>query len=161
MDSKTYYEGFTDRWTPVAEDVARSAGVDSILIMKATDTHMVTAASGGPAREIYVAGGAGPKSVVPGHHKLYCEQVINDDRVLMVADAASDPEWSGNEDLVKFGMGFYLGYPVHAADGTPIGTVCALHTTHPGGEAVTTLNERLGRLAGEVEVELHERAGLP
>ncbi len=154
MDSKTYYEGFTDRWTPVTEDVARSAGVDSILIMKATDTHMVTAASGGPAREIYVPGGAGPKSVVPGHHKLYCEQVMNDDRPLVVDDAASDPEWSGNEDLVKFGMGFYLGYPVHDANGTPIGTVCALHTTRPGDEVVTKLNDQLSQVAREVEADL-------
>lgn len=161
MNNKTYYEGFTDQWTPAADALARASGVDSILIMKATDTHMVTAASGGQARETYTPGSEGPKSVVPGHHKLYCEQVMKDNSALIVPDAASDPEWSGNEDLVKFGMGFYLGHPVHAADGTPIGTVCALHPTHPGDEVVATLNEQLGRLAGEVEAELRERDDLP
>lgn len=158
MNTRSYYDGFTEQWTPAAEELARAAGVDSILIMKATDTHMVTAASGGPARETYLPGGQGPKSVVPGHHKLYCEQVIKDNHALMVRDAAADPEWRGNEDLVQFGMGFYLGYPVHAADGTPIGTVCALHPRHPGEDTVATLNERLEKLAGEVESELRLHA---
>lgn len=159
MDSHPYYEGFTQRWNEATDRIAERHQIESILIMESTPTHMVTAASGGPARETYVPGGAGPKSVIPGHHKLYCEQVVNTDTPLLVPDAASDPEWRGNEDLVQFGFGFYLGVPVHDAAGTPIGTVCALHPRRPGGEeALEGLRADLDRLAREVEADLR-RAG--
>ncbi|MCG8480235.1 MAG: GAF domain-containing protein [Spirochaetales bacterium] len=155
MSDTTYYDGFTERWTKATDVLAAEHGVDSVLIMKSTPTHMVTAASGGAARDTYVPGGAGPKSVVPGHHKLYCEQVINTDRALHVPDAASDPQWRGNEDLVKFGFGFYLGVPVHDKSGTPIGTVCALHPSSPGGDdALEKLRASLSRLAREIEIDI-------
>lgn len=154
MTETTYYEGFTERWAPVTDEIARKHGVDSILIMKSTPTHMVTAASGGPARSTYEPGGAGPKSVIPGHHKLYCEHVINADAPLHVPDAAADPEWEGNEDLVKFGFAFYYGLPVHDRDGAPVGTVCALHPKDPGSEQLKQLQQTLEKLAKDVERDL-------
>ena len=154
MTETTYYEGFSERWAPVVDDIAERHGVDSILIMKSTPTHMVTAASGGPARTTYEPGGAGPKSVIPGHHKLYCEHVINTDNPLHVPDAAADPEWKGNEDLVKFGFAFYYGLPIHGADGVPVGTVCALHPSDLGKEQVQQLRRSLEKLATEVEGDL-------
>ena len=41
-------------------------------------------------------------------------------------DSRQETEWAGNEDEVEFGLSNYLGYPVHAPDGTPYGTVCVL-----------------------------------
>ena len=43
-----------------------------------------------------------------------------------VRDSRQETEWAGNEDEVEFGLSNYLGYPVHAPDGTPYGTVCVL-----------------------------------
>lgn len=155
MSETLYYEGFTERWTEATDTLAERHGVDSVLIMKSTPTHMVTAASGGDARRTYTPGGAGPKSVVPGHHKLYCEQVIDSDAALLVPDAAADPQWRANEDLVKFGFGFYLGVPLHDPHGTPVGTVCALHRSQPGDrDALDRLRESLERLAREVEADI-------
>lgn len=155
MSESLYYDGFTERWTTATDTLADQHGVDSVLIMKSTPTHMVTAASGGSARKTYTPGGAGPKSVMPGHHKLYCEQVINTDAALLVPDAAADPEWRGNEDLVKFGFGFYLGVPVHDKSGTPVGTVCALNPSQPGDDdALERLRESLEQLARQVERDI-------
>ena len=154
MSKTLYYEGFTERWTEATDTLAERHGVDSVLIMKSTPTHMVTAASGGAARQTYTPGSAGPKSVVPGHHKLYCEQVINTNAPLLVPDAAADPEWRGNEDLVKFGFGFYLGVPLHDKHGTPVGTVCALHPSQPDDDALDRLRESLERLAHAVETDI-------
>ena len=47
---------------------------------------------GGSARNTYTPGDAGPKSVLEGHHKLYCEQVIDTDTPLLVPDASAGTE---------------------------------------------------------------------
>ena len=158
MSETPYYEGFTERWTPKTDELAEQHDMASILIMKSTPTHMVTAASGGSARTTYTPGGAGPKSVIEGNHKLYCEQVINTDASLLVPDAASDPEWRGNEDLVKFGFGFYLGVPLHDKSGVPVGTVCALNPSQPADpQALAGLRGSLEGLAREVEADIASR----
>ena len=122
-----FYEGFGPHWTERLEQIAGETGIDSLLIMRSTPTHMVTAASAGPRRDTYHPGDAGPKSVNPGCHKLYCEQVVNDGRPLEVRDARTDPEWEGNEDLVQFDLGTYLGFPLRGPDSEILGTLCALH----------------------------------
>lgn len=48
---------------------------------------------------------------------------------LFVKDAALDPEWDSNEDLAEFGMGNYLGYPIHDDRGNVFGTVGVLDNT--------------------------------
>lgn len=135
------------------DEIAARFRIDSLLIMESTPTHMVTRVSAGPRQDTYHPGDAGPKSVNPGCHKLYCEQVVNDDRILEVADARIDSEWVGNEDLVKFGLGTYLGLPLHDANGDVTGTLCALHSTpfdfdqgNPSlREALLALRERIER----------------
>ncbi len=153
-----FYPGFRRKWEADVGAVAAATGLRSILIMRSTPTHMVVAASGGPAREVYHPGDAGPKSVNPGCHKLYCEQVVNTDAELHVPDATADPEWAGNEDLVKFGLGVYLGFPVHAGDAV-VGTVCALHNEpfdfHAGQPSA---RDRLLALRESVEADLEQHA---
>lgn len=58
---------------------------------------------------------------------LYCEAVINSQEKLLVPDADQDPRWDHNPDL-KFGMSFYLGYPLVWPDGEVFGTICVLDT---------------------------------
>lgn len=65
-----FYEGFGPRWTEQLERIAGETGIDSLLIMRSTPTHMVTAASAGPRRDTYHPGDAGPKSVNPGRRSL-------------------------------------------------------------------------------------------
>lgn len=148
-------EGFAQRWLDPLESVASETGIDSVLIMRSTPTHMVTVASAGPRRDTYHHGDAGPKSVNPGCHKLYCEQVVNEGRPLHVPDARTDPEWKGNEDLVQFGLGTYLGYPVRSPDGEVLGTVCALHgETFDFDAGDPNLRARLERLRSDIEADL-------
>lgn len=153
--SERYYDGFEAKWRQPLEEIAQRSGIYSLLIMRSTPTHMVAVVSAGPGRETYTPGDAGPKSVNPGCHKLYCEQVVNDRQPLHVPDARSDPEWLGNEDLVQFGLGTYLGYPIEAPDGEVLGTLCALHSVpfdFDGGEP--SLRDELQRLKGQIEADL-------
>ncbi len=150
-----YYPGFEQKWRPALDHIAQRSGIYSLLIMRSTPTHMMAVVSAGPGRETYHPGDAGPKSVNPGCHKLYCEQVVNDRQPLHVPDAASDPEWLGNEDLVQFGLGTYLGYPIEAPDGEILGTICALHSApfdFDAGEP--SLSESLRQLKADIEADL-------
>ena len=149
------YERIVHRWTDTLENTAGQTGIDSLLVMRSTPTHMVTAASAGPGRDTYHPGDAGPKSVNPGCHKLYCEQVVNEGQPLEVRDARNDPEWEGNEDLVQFGLGTYLGFPLRGPDHEILGTICALHHEpfdFDAGEP--SLRTRLQTLQRDIESEL-------
>jgi len=132
--------------------IATQFGIDSLLIMESTPTHMVTRVSAGPRQDTYHPGDAGPKSVNPGCHKLYCEQVVNEDRILEVPDARTDPEWVGNEDLVQFGLGTYLGLPLHDSKGMVLGTLCALHSEpFDFDQGSPSLREALLSLRSQIE----------
>ncbi len=110
------------------DEIADAIGVESVLIMQSTPTHMRVEATGGAAEKIYTVGAEGKKgSAFVEAHELYCERVVTTNTPLFVKDAASDPEWAGNEDLIEFGLGNYLGYPIHDAQGNVFGTVCVLH----------------------------------
>jgi GAF domain-containing protein len=150
-----YYEGFREEFETRREEVARKHDIESLLIMRSTPTHMVTAVSAGPRRDTSHPGDAGAKSVVPGNHKLYCEEVVNTRRPLHVSDAGSDPEWKGNEDLVRFGLGTYLGFPITGPDGSIVGTVCALHDKPYDFDA--GLRDELTQVQAEIEERLRDR----
>ncbi|MFO7857806.1 MAG: GAF domain-containing protein [Ectothiorhodospiraceae bacterium] len=157
--SERYYDGFERKWREPLEAVAAESGIESLLVMRSTPTHMVAVVSAGPGREVYHPGDAGPKSVNPGCHKLYCEQVVNDAQPLHVPDATSDPEWQGNEDLVNFGLGVYLGYPIQAPDGEVLGTICALNDTAFDFDAGDpSLRRSLEGLKGAIEADIHQAA---
>ncbi|EEX35181.1 MULTISPECIES: GAF domain-containing protein [Vibrio] len=129
--------------------IAQQFGLHSLLIMESTpETMIVFAANQQP---IYNAGDAGPKSVQPGCHELYCERVVDTQSPLLVADAAADEEWRGNEDLVKFGLGVYYGLPIMHR-GEAIGTVCALNDkAFDFAEGEPSAIERLNQLKLRIE----------
>jgi GAF domain-containing protein len=123
-DASETFESLADKLDAVAQQV----GVESVLIMRSTPTHMKVEATGGPAEAIYQVGAEGKKGgAFEEAHELYCERVVNTDNPLFVKDSALEPEWNGNEDQVEFGLGNYLGYPIHDAEGKVFGTVCVLH----------------------------------
>ncbi len=62
---------------------------------------------------------------LPGRKKLYCHNVLTNKDELVVRDAHVDPAWCDNEDL-KHGMSFYMGYPLVWPDGRLFGTICVL-----------------------------------
>jgi GAF domain-containing protein len=110
----------TDRLNNFAD----STGLNSILVMQSLPTIMkVILANHQP---VYSANDEGPKSVQEGCHELYCERVIDTKKELLVSNASVDPEWVNNEDLVKFGLGTYLGLPLIVND-KAVGTVCVLN----------------------------------
>lgn len=122
-DASSLFEHLTHQLDAVADKI----GVESVLIMRSTPTHMQVEAIGGSAASIYKVGAKGKKGAAfEEAHELYCERVVNTNAPLFVKDAAIDPEWNGNEDLVEFGLGNYLGYPIHDAQGDVFGTVCVL-----------------------------------
>ncbi|TVQ27961.1 MAG: GAF domain-containing protein [Spirochaetaceae bacterium] len=126
--------------------------------MRSMPTHMVAVVSAGPKADTYHPGDEGPKSVNPGCHKLYCEQVVNTRSPLHVPDAGVDPEWRGNEDLVKFGLGVYLGYPIEIG-GEVLGTICAMHNEQFDFDAGSpSLREQLEDLRAAIQEDLSRAA---
>ncbi|MBE9016268.1 GAF domain-containing protein [Chroococcidiopsidales cyanobacterium LEGE 13417] len=125
-DASEIFESLKNR----LDEVAKQLGVESVFIMRSTPTHMRVEAIGGAAERIYKVGAEGKKGkVFENTHELYCERVVNTNKPLFVKDAALDPEWDGNEDLAEFGMGNYLGYPIHDDRGNVFGTVGVLDNT--------------------------------
>ena len=50
------------------------------------------------------------------------------DKPLIVEDALVHPLVCKNPAIADLGVAAYLGQPIHAADGTPIGAICAIQT---------------------------------
>jgi GAF domain-containing protein len=151
---RLYYHGFEKKWRDPLASIAAASGIESLLIMRSTPTHMVAVVSAGPKTDTYHPGDEGPKSVNPGCHKLYCEQVVNTGLPLHVPDAAADPEWRHNEDLVQFGLGVYLGYPIEV-NGEVLGTICALHNEPYDFDAgIPSLRQKLEELRVAIQADL-------
>lgn len=155
---RLYYDGFERKWREVLASIADDSGIQSLLIMRSTPTHMVAVVSAGPKTDTYHPGDEGPKSVNPGCHKLYCEQVVNTGEPLHVPDAAADAEWRYNEDLVQFGLGVYLGYPIEV-NGQVLGTICAMHNEPYDFDAGTpSMRHRLEELRVAIQQDLTSAA---
>ncbi|MEH6577088.1 MAG: LuxR C-terminal-related transcriptional regulator [Amphritea sp.] len=68
-----------------------------------------------------------PNERCPRNPDLYCEQVISQQRPLLVPDARASERWKNSPDL-EHGLSFYLGYPLSWPDNEPFGTICVLDT---------------------------------
>ncbi|MGU3401636.1 GAF domain-containing protein [Brucellaceae bacterium D45D] len=135
------------------DEVARVLGVESVLIMKSTPTHMRVEASGGPQETTYAIGAEGRKGAAfEEAHELYCERVVKQDQPLFVRDSSQDAQWAGNEDEVEFGLRNYLGYPLHNRDGSVYGTVCVLHDTER--DYSNAERQALEKLRDEVQAQI-------
>lgn len=56
---------------------------------------------------------------------LYCDWVVEQQKPLLVSDAAEDKNWFNNPDMAH-NLSFYLGYPLSWPDGEAFGTICVL-----------------------------------
>jgi len=108
------------KWQDIVDLTASIADVPASLIMK-TDApdHAVLVSSEGDENPYFVGQSF---ELSP---RLYCHAVLEGCDELVVCDAHTDPDWNDNEDL-KHGMSFYIGYPLQWPDGSLFGTICVL-----------------------------------
>ncbi len=59
----------------------------------------------------------------------FCQHVVARDAPLVVDDAREDPALADNLAIADIGVVAYAGFPVHAADGTAVGALCAIDTS--------------------------------
>jgi len=133
--------------------------------------HLVRAALGVPVGLVSLVSTAG--QVFPGAEGLpqpwqqtrctglshsFCQHVVARDAPLVVTDAREDPALADNLAIADIGVVAYAGFPVHAADGTAVGSLCAIDTS----PRVWTEHELdvLAHLATSVSSELALRAAV-
>ncbi len=120
-------ERLADDWQSTIDILARIIGVPVALIMRLTDGELeVFVASNTPNNPYEV----GSKEVIAGSG-LYCETVIQSNRMLKVPNALVDDDWKDNPD-VALNMISYLGFPLVWPDGRPFGTICVLDRKENG-----------------------------
>jgi PAS domain S-box-containing protein len=99
-----------------------------------------------------VAGIAGP----PLRHSL-CRIVVDTDAPLLVSDARTDDRVAGHP-AVGDGVIAYAGFPLHSADGYPLGSFCVLHDQPRDWEPRALLLVEDLAAAAEAELELRAEA---
>ncbi|MCR9107508.1 GAF domain-containing protein [Marivita sp. XM-24bin2] len=99
-------------------------------------------------------GGADADRETPLSHS-FCQYVVAHDRPLAVSDSREHPLLSTNDAIADLGVIAYLGVPIHAPNGAPIGSFCAINDT----PRVWTDSDVdvLTDLAAMIETELHLR----
>ena len=125
------------KWQRIVDLLAGVLDVPAGLVMRAAPPDHLVLVSSATAHNPYTLGMA-----FTLHTGLYCDAVMDNRQRLLVRDAASEPAWQSNPDLVH-GMTFYLGYPLTWPDGTIFGTICVLD----GRENSQAI--RYGQLLGE------------
>lgn len=108
-------------WQQVLDLIVRIAGVRAGLIMHIVGDYLEVLAASKTGNHPYKIG---DKDYLPSSG-LYCETVINKQKMLVVPNALNSDQWNHNPDL-KNNMVAYLGFPVRLANGQPFGTICIL-----------------------------------
>lgn len=84
-----------------------------------------------------------------------CAHVIAANGPVLVKDLKRDRRFARNELLLKHGIRFYAGVPIHAPDGQPVGALCVMDVTPRAftkrdlrmlEEKASDVTEELGRL---------------
>ena len=122
------------KWQRVVDILARIVEVPAGLIMKlAPPEHKVFISSATPENPYDT------DTTFTLNTGLYCDTVMAERDLLVVANALEDPKWRRNPDL-KHGMVFYMGFPLTWPDGSLFGTICVLDRQHnPKAERYTDL----------------------
>ena len=86
----------------------------------------------------------------------FCQYVTTEDRELAVTDARQHPLLKKNGAVEDLKVIAYLGYPIHAPDGQPLGSFCVIHDKPH--EWAAREKEIVSGIAQMLEVELALRA---
>lgn len=91
----------------------------------------------------------------------FCQYTVAAGAPVIIPDVRADPRFDGNPLIDLSYMNFYAGYPLHASDGTVIGSFCLQGSRARPGEAVSL--EALRGMAAQAEAELrrYEKAAQP
>jgi hypothetical protein len=111
--------GIEQKWQETVNIAAQIIDVPAALIMITTPPYIQVHTTSHSPENVYIAG---DKELLPG---LYCETVINSQKMLLVPNALKDKNWDQNPDI-KLGMISYLGFPLNWPDQKPFGTICVL-----------------------------------
>lgn len=57
-----------------------------------------------------------------------CRHVQSDNKLLAIADLLTDPRTANNPLVLEHGLRSYIGAPIHAASGHPVGALCCIKT---------------------------------
>ncbi|MCG6943689.1 MAG: diguanylate cyclase [Thiohalocapsa sp.] len=108
-------------WQDIINLVVRLAGVRAGLIMRIVDEDIAVLISSNTENNPYRVGDR-ERLADSG---LYCETVIKSQDRLLVVNALDSDRWNNNPDL-KYGLSYYLGFPIRFPDGNLMGTICLL-----------------------------------
>ncbi len=109
------------KWQEIVDILSDILNVPAALIMKVNPPYIevfkANKSKDNPFKEKQVYNLAG----------VYCEEVINSKKKLVVPNALKDNKWDHNPDL-EFGMISYLGFPIICPDKSVFGTICISKT---------------------------------
>lgn len=108
-------------WQDTIDLMAQIINVPAGLIMRLTEGELEVFVSSKTKGNPYTVG----EKEVMKDSGLYCETVINTNKMLLVPNALKENDWKNNPD-VKLNMISYLGFPISWPDGKPFGTICVL-----------------------------------
>jgi signal transduction histidine kinase len=128
---------------PYARIVARLLDVPVALISIVTDDRQFFPASVG-LDEPWRSRGETPLSM------SFCQHVVVGDAPLVVPDALQDERVAGNGAIAELDVVAYLGVPLRAPDGQPLGSVCAIdHRPRQWSDADLELLQEVAQAAAQ------------
>lgn len=119
--NKEEYKQLANDWQDTIDLMAQIIDVPAGLIMRLTEGELEVFVSSKTKGNPYTVG----EKEVMKDSGLYCETVINTNKMLLVPNALKENDWKNNPD-VKLNMISYLGFPISWPDGKPFGTICVL-----------------------------------
>lgn len=108
-------------WQDTIDLMAEIVDVPAGLIMRLNGDELEVFVASNTAENPYQVG----EKEIMTNSGLYCENVINNNRMLKVPNALQDENWKTNPDI-KLNMISYLGFPLMWPSGKPFGTICVL-----------------------------------
>ncbi|WP_067865763.1 sensor domain-containing diguanylate cyclase [Neptuniibacter marinus] len=109
------------KWQKTIDVMARVFNAPAGFIVQYAPEGFQVVISSGQASNPYDAG-----VTVPQDTNLFCKKVVEQQELLYVPDASTDPYWNTNPEVSDDGFCSYLGLPVKWPTGEPFGTICVM-----------------------------------
>jgi len=91
----------------------------------------------------------------------FCRYTVADGAPVIIPDVRADERFADNPLTELSYINFYAGYPLHASDGTVIGSFCLQGSRSRPGEAVSIEALRGMALQAEAELQRYEKSTQP